>query len=191
MKQGEKTKKLILDTSSELFYHKGYSSTSFGNIVEKTGLSKGNITYHFKNKEEILKGIVDNRLADINNMIKSWEEQTSDPKERLRLFCQMIIDEQEELEKYGCPLGTLTSEFSKHEPQLYAITLPMFQTFREWITKEYIALEYETVAANYQAMSLLSKVQGVALITHVFKDRSFLIKEIANITNHINKNITS
>lgn len=181
MKQGEKTKKLILDISSELFYHKGYSSTSFGNIVEKTGLSKGNITYHFKNKEEILKGIVDNRLADINSMMQSWEEQTSDSIERLKLFCQMIIDEQEELEKYGCPLGTLTSEFSKHEPQLYAITLPMFQAFKEWIAKEYIMLGYEKITADYQAMSLLSKVQGVAMITHVFKDRNFLIKEIESI----------
>ncbi len=181
MKQGEKTKKNILNVSSELFYQKGYSSTSFGDIVDKTGLSKGNITYHFKNKQEILKGIVENRLEGINRSIQEWEQRVRNPKERLKLFCQMIIEEQENLEKYGCPLGTLTSEFSKHEPELYAITLPMFQTFREWIAKEYKILGFKAKEANEKAMSLLSKVQGVALITHVFKDRDFLVKEIEKI----------
>jgi TetR/AcrR family transcriptional regulator, transcriptional repressor for nem operon len=185
MKQGDKTKKLILDTSSELFYHKGYGATSFGDIVQKTGLSKGNITYHFKNKQEILKGIISNRLEEIQSAIKSWEEQTSSPKERLKLFCQMIIDEQENLEKYGCPLGTLTSEFSKHEPELYQIALPMFETFREWIAKEYQSLGFDESQADEKAMSLLSKVQGVAMVTHVFKDRKFLIKEIENIKKEI------
>lgn len=185
MKQGEKTKKFILDVSSELFYHKGYSSTSFGNIVEKTGLSKGNITYHFKNKEEILKGIVQNHLEGIQSSIQEWEKTSDDPKERLKMFCQMIIDEQENLEKYGCPLGTLTSEFSKHEPQLYAITLPLFQTFREWIAKEYVSLGSSEKKADEKAMSLLSKVQGIAMITHVFKDKIFLQKEIAKIKTEI------
>jgi TetR/AcrR family transcriptional regulator, transcriptional repressor for nem operon len=178
MKQGDKTKKLILDTSSELFYHKGYGATSFGDIVQKTGLSKGNITYHFK-------GIISNRLEEIQSAIKSWEEQTSSPKERLKLFCQMIIDEQENLEKYGCPLGTLTSEFSKHEPELYQIALPMFETFKIWLAKEYQTLGNNKKQANEKAMSLLSKVQGVAMVTHVFKDRKFLIKEIENIKKEI------
>ncbi|WP_428738789.1 TetR/AcrR family transcriptional regulator [Sulfurimonas sp.] len=185
MKQGEKTKKLILDVSSELFYHKGYSSTSFGDIVEKTGLSKGNITYHFKNKEEILKGIVQNRLEGIQSSIQEWKKTSDDSKERLKMFCEMIVDEQENLEKYGCPLGTLTSEFSKHEPQLYAITLPLFQTFREWIAKEYVSLGSGKEEADEKAMSLLSKVQGVALITHVFKDKEFLVREIDSIKKEL------
>ena len=185
MKQGEKTKKLILDASSELFYQKGYGSTSFGDIMQKIGLSKGNITYHFKNKEEILKGIVDKRLKEISITIKLWEEQTSDSKKRLRLFCQMIIDEQENIEKYGCPLGTLTSEFSKHKPKLYKIALPMFQTFREWLAKEYQSLGLGINIADEKAMSLLSKVQGVAMVTHVFKDRDFLLKEIESIKKEL------
>lgn len=185
MKQGDKTKKLILDTSMELFYHKGYSSTSFGDIVEKTALSKGNITYHFKNKQEILKGIVDNHLQNIDSAIQKWENQTSNPKKRLQLFCQMIIDQSGELEKYGCPLGTLTSEFSKHEPELYKITLPMFQKYRNWIAKEYQNAGIDKKQADEKAMSLLSKVQGVAMVTHVFKDKEFLQKEIDKIKKEI------
>ena len=185
MKQGERTKKSILDASSELFYHKGYGATSFGDIVQKTGLSKGNITYHFNTKEAILKGIIDNRLHDIDVEIAQWEAQTDEPIARLKLFCQMIVEQREDLERYGCPLGTLTSEFSKHEPELHAIALPMFQRFRVWLAKEYARLGYDQNEADEKAMSLLSRVQGVALITHVFKDKAFLLKEIATIQDQL------
>jgi len=187
MKQGEKTKEFILETSSRLFYEKGYSSTSFGDIVKGTGLSKGNITYHFKNKKEILIGIVNNRIKDINRSINNWELAASDHKSRLKLFCDMLIEQAEELEKFGCPLGTLTSEFSKHEPDLYKITLPMFEILRDWLQKEYESLGAKEELAYYKAMSLLSKVQGISVLTHIFKERSFLMKEIENIKESIEK----
>ncbi|WP_415398527.1 TetR/AcrR family transcriptional regulator [Sulfurimonas sp. CS5] len=48
----------MLDAYNELFYKNGYASTSFSDIENITGLSKGNITYHFKNKQSILEGII-------------------------------------------------------------------------------------------------------------------------------------
>lgn len=185
MKQGEKTKKLILETSGALFYHKGYANTSFGDIMHATGLSKGNITYHFKTKPDILKGIIDQRLKKIHTLIAQWERDTSDPKARLRCFCQMIKDQAENLERYGCPLGTITSEFSKNQPELHELALPMFGEFRVWLTKEFQRLGVED--ADYAALSLISKVQGVALVTHVFKERAFLEREIAAIIKELEK----
>jgi len=185
MKQGNKTKNLILDASNELFYKNGYASTSFSDIVNSTGLSKGNITYHFKNKQNILEAIIENRLTDINKLLLLWEKSTDDPKKRLILFCEMIIQEQNNLKNFGCPMGTLTSEFSKNQPELYNITIPLFKRFREWLKEQFYLLGLSEKKADERAMSLLAYVQGISTITHVFKDLNFLNQEMDKLKKSI------
>jgi len=185
MKQGEKTKFFILDESNKLFYMNGYASTSFSDIVEKTGLSKGNITYHFKNKQIILEGIVAKRMLEIEVTFKGWEEQSAEPKERLLLFCDMVVCRQNDLKKFGCPMGTLTAEFSKNEPELYEITLPMFKLYRTWLKEQFELLGFSSRYADEEAMSLVSKVQGIAMVTHAFKDTEFLSREMKKIKDWV------
>ena len=183
MKQGEKTKNYILDESNRLFYVNGYASTSFSDIMNATGLSKGNITYHFKNKQTILEGIVAKRMGEIEASFRAWEEQGATAKERLILFCEMIVGEQKSIESFGCPMGTLTAEFSKNQPELYALTLPMFSAYRVWLKEQFE--ELDSSHADEEAMSLLSRVQGVAMVTHAFKDKSFLTYEMRKIKDEI------
>ena len=181
MKQGDKTKQHILEQSNRLFYTNGYAHTSFTDIMKATGLSKGNITYHFKNKEAILKGIIVQRLREIERSFKAWEERSQDPKERLLSFCDMIISERENLTSYGCPMGTLTAEFAKNEPTLYTITLPLFQSYRSWLSKQYTLLIADNAKADERAMSLLAKVQGIAMVAHAFGDKAFLVREMQRV----------
>ena len=183
MKQGEKTKNYILEESDKLFYINGYASTSFSDIVKVTNLSKGNITYHFKNKQMILEGIINKRILEIEANFSEWEKKVTSPIARLHLFCDMIINEQDNLKSFGCPMGTLTAEFSKNEPELYSLTVPMFQSYKKWLTKQFTLLKFTN--AEEQSMSLLAKVQGVAMVTHAFKDTAFLITEMQKIKDKI------
>ena len=185
MKHGNKTKLRILDEANKLFYHQGFNATSISHIVNVTGLSKGNITYHFKNKQEILERIIDNRLMEINELLSSWNKEFISPVDRLVRFCEMLLDEQDNLKHYGCPMGTLTGEFSKSQDTLYQITLPMFQRFQTWLIEQFILLSFSSEQANENALELLSRVQGISVITHVFKDTSFLNREVSKLTTEI------
>ena len=49
----KETQDLIINTSFELFYEKGYNATSIPDIMKETSLSKGAFYHHFKNKHEI------------------------------------------------------------------------------------------------------------------------------------------
>jgi hypothetical protein len=51
-------------------------------------------------------------------------------------------------------MGTSTSEFSKNEPELYEITLPLFERFKEWLTQEYLNLKFTNKEAQQKAMKL-------------------------------------
>lgn len=52
------TRQEILDTAKILFNERGYNNVSTGDIAARLGISKGNLTYYFKKKEEIIEAIV-------------------------------------------------------------------------------------------------------------------------------------
>ena len=162
MKQGQKTKNIILEASAKSFYEKGYDATSFSDIVKITGLSKGNITYHFKTKKDIVEAIIALRTLELDNILKEWEKNTSSPKKRLYLFCQMIIDSKNELQNYGCPIGTMISEFAKNNEILHPSSLVMFKHLISWCSEQYILMDYTKKEAKRHAMRLLSRLQGIA-----------------------------
>lgn len=58
VKEAEERKNEILDVASDLFVSKGYDSTSMNDIIEKVGIAKGTLYYHFKSKEDILDAII-------------------------------------------------------------------------------------------------------------------------------------
>lgn len=48
----------ILKTAKELFNEQGFNTVSTRDIAEALGISKGNLTYYFKRKEEIVEAIL-------------------------------------------------------------------------------------------------------------------------------------
>lgn len=54
----KKTKAKILSVAIEVFNERGYSSVNLRELSEMIGVSRGNLTYHFKDKEELLEAIV-------------------------------------------------------------------------------------------------------------------------------------
>lgn len=58
-KYPEKTQKLIIEVSTQLFMEKGYENTTLNDIISNLGgLTKGAIYQHFKSKEEIYEAVI-------------------------------------------------------------------------------------------------------------------------------------
>jgi len=52
------TKEKIIRTATKTFNEKGYSAVNLKELAQVIGISRGNLTYHFKNKNELLEAIV-------------------------------------------------------------------------------------------------------------------------------------
>lgn len=48
----------ILDAAEQLFVTKGFDETSTNDILERVGIARGTLYYHFKSKEEILNAMI-------------------------------------------------------------------------------------------------------------------------------------
>ncbi|MBG9587690.1 TetR/AcrR family transcriptional regulator [Cytobacillus firmus] len=58
-KAAEERRNEILDGADELFGQKGFDGTSTNDILEKVGIARGTLYYHFKSKEDIMDALVD------------------------------------------------------------------------------------------------------------------------------------
>lgn len=62
-KKAEERKSEILDAAGELFGQKGFDGTTTNDILEKVGVARGTLYYHFKSKEEIMNALIERHTA--------------------------------------------------------------------------------------------------------------------------------
>jgi len=185
-KKSERTRQKIIEAANRLFYHKGYHSTSFTDVVNASGVPRGNIYYYYKSKEDILAAALSYRISRIDHMLQAWTGQYRTPIERLNRFLEILPDSIESLVRYGCPMGTLNAELGKNEPELQAKAKAMFLLFEDWLTDQFAELGYAGRAREF-ARRLLSRGQGVSMITHVYQDKRFLMQETDLLARWVNK----
>lgn len=172
------TREQIIDTANRLFYEHGYEHTSFASIAQAVGISRGNFYYHFKTKDEILQAVIEARLSSTRDMLATWSEESSDPLERVRRFVEIVVTNQGDIENYGCPVGTLSSELAKLEHPSREHAVGVFDMFRTWLREQFEHLGASN-EADALALHVLSFSQGVAALSNAFHDRDFVDREVA------------
>lgn len=82
-KEAAETRQQILDTALDVFSRKGYSRTTFVDIAEQIGLTKGAVYWHFKTKTDLLVALIESSLYRKGLRINSPDNLT-DSIESLR-----------------------------------------------------------------------------------------------------------
>lgn len=177
MTKAETTRGQIIEAADRLFYHQGFEHTSFAHIAEAVQISRGNFYYHFKTKDEILDAVIGARLAKTRAMLAQWDIEGKDPAGRIRCFIHILVANREDIQRYGCPVGTLTSELAKLGHASQAEANEIFTLFRTWLKQQFSKLGLEA-QADELAMHLLARSQGVASLANAFHDEDFIRQEV-------------
>jgi AcrR family transcriptional regulator len=83
------TEKRILTESMRLFLEKGYHGTSIEDITRAAHLTKGALYWHFKNKEDLLKRIIEEyEKRFLDGMIQAVEEVKGGISEKIEKYFQ-------------------------------------------------------------------------------------------------------
>jgi AcrR family transcriptional regulator len=179
-RKGEQTRAEIIACAKDLFYQRGYAATSFSDIVDAAGVYRGNIYHYFKTKDEILEAVVAQRLQEFGALQEAWEQDCTGPRERLMRFVEMIAQNENDLVRFGCPIGTLNTELGKRRRDLQRSAKALFDLFRDWLMTQFVALGRGTEAESL-ALHLLARAQGISLIAHVYQDTALLEREVATL----------
>jgi AcrR family transcriptional regulator len=87
----------ILKSAAAAFRHRGYHGASVDEIASALEMTKGNLYYYFRNKEEILFSCHDYSLDVLLTLLDEVQAEASRPDEKLRklvlAFIHVILDE--------------------------------------------------------------------------------------------------
>ena len=116
----------------ELFWLKGYSSTSIADILSRSQVNSGSLYYFFPGKQDLLLAVLEAYRDGIWPMLlePAWGD-IDDPVERvfalLALYRRHIVDTEC---TYGCPIGSLALELHDADP---AVRERIAENFTAWI----------------------------------------------------------
>ena len=167
------TKQRIIQAANQLFYCKGFSQTSFSDVVAEADVPRGNIYYYFKSKEDILKAVIRYRLDTISGMLTEWDKSIKEPQKRLERFVKIMYDSTPALLRSGCPMGTLAMEFAKGEQELREQAKKLFDIFQRWLVNQFRDMGYADEAHDL-SLQLLARGQGLIVVSQVYQDPGFL-----------------
>ena len=113
---GAATRQRIVLAAMELFWEKGYQSTSVADLLQRAGVHSGSLYHYFPGKQDVLIAVLEMYLDGIDAMLLSpvWQN-VPDPIDRifalLGKYRELILSTHC---TYGCPIGSLALEL--HEP---------------------------------------------------------------------------
>jgi TetR/AcrR family transcriptional regulator, transcriptional repressor for nem operon len=174
------TRECIVEAADRLFYEQGFEHTSFAQIAQAVGISRGNFYYHFKTKDDILDAVITHRLARTSSMLDNWEVQGDSPSDRIRSFIGILMMNRAKIKRYGCPVGTLCTELAKLNHPAKENANQLFSLFRVWLRRQFELLGREQ-DADALAMHLLAFSQGVATLANAFEDEGFVDSEVSSL----------
>lgn len=174
--KGDAIKQRIIEKADELFYQRGYEKTSFSDIAKAVNISRGNFYYHYKTKDEILDAVINQRLCNIQHLLKEWEQSEPDCKKLIHRFIDLMTHNKANISQYGCPVGTLCLELTKIQHAMRDNATQIFSLFRNWLVELFVKLG-KPEKADQLAMYLLTHTQGLSTMITTFED-DFYVQEI-------------
>lgn len=114
------TRQRIVLTAMQLFWEKGYGSTSIADVLQGAGVNSGSLYHFFPGKQDLLLAVLDLYETGLHPMLlePAWA-QVHDPIERvfalLARYRQSIVGTDC---TYGCPIGSIALEIHEPDPPL-------------------------------------------------------------------------
>ncbi len=115
----------------ELFWAKGYGSTSIADILHRAGINSGSLYHFFPGKQDLLVAVLETYRDGIGPMLlePAWDG-IEDPIDRifalLARYRQLIVETDC---SYGCPIGSLALELHEPDP---VVRERMAENFDRW-----------------------------------------------------------
>jgi AcrR family transcriptional regulator len=134
------TRSRIVAAAMELFWDKGYGSTSIADILGRAGVNSGSLYHFFPGKQDLLVAVLEAYRDGIGPMLLEpvWAG-VDDPVERvfalLAKYRQLIIDTDCH---YGCPIGSLALEIHEPDP---VVRERLVENFDAWTGAIRVCLE--------------------------------------------------
>lgn len=167
----------LIHIAARLFLSKGFKYTSIEDVVEKSGVSRSNLYYHFTSKEELLYAVVDfwgNRYESALEISLGQREFSA--QQRIENFIQLLLHEVEARGNKGnCPFIAMYEQSPAEAEEIHHRIHRFFSCLHNYIT-ELLAQGIESgefrdeVSAEQSAYLFVSSLEGSLMLAETMGD---------------------
>jgi TetR/AcrR family transcriptional regulator, transcriptional repressor for nem operon len=178
--KGRATRDRIVAAASVLMFERGVANTSTEDVLKAAGLTSPSQLYHyFRDKRSLTQAVIAHQTELVLGAQRQLLAQL-DSVEALRAWRDAIVELQRARQfQGGCPLGSLSTELSDHDPRARTQLAAGYQQWQQAIQDGLSAMrqrgELDADADPERlALALLTALQGGLLMTQVRRDTQAL-----------------
>ena len=184
------TRGKIVEAAMELFWLKGYNSTSIADILSRTQLNSGSLYHVFPGKQDVLIAVLEAYVEGLYpRLIDPAWEGVSDPIERifalLDRYRWLIVETDC---TYGCPIGSLALELHEADP---AVRDLLALNFANWVGAIRRCLDDagDRLPADLDRQALaefvLTTMEGGVMQARTHRDVAYFDRGVGALRSHI------
>lgn len=183
------TRSRILMTAMELFWEKGYNSTSVADILSRSQVHSGSLYHFFPGKQDVLVGVLEAYRDGIeDNLLAPAWEGIEDPVERIFALLagyrmQLVLTDC----TYGCPIGNLALEIHEPDPRIRELLAVNFSNWKGAI-EQCLAAAGDRLGADLDRPALaefvLTVMEGAIMQSRTYRDLAPFDRNVAVLRGH-------
>jgi TetR/AcrR family transcriptional repressor of nem operon len=180
------TRDRIVEAAMELFWLKGYNSTSIADILSRSQVNSGSLYYFFPGKQDVLIAVLEAYRDGIGPMLlePAWTG-IDDPIDRLFAllgsYRRAIVETDCE---YGCPIGSLALELHEPDPAVRALIAANFDAWIDAVANSLgDAADRFPAGTNLRAIAelALNVMEGGVMQARTYRDVAYFDRSVAQL----------
>src|SRR5688500_15109315 len=186
---GKDTRARVVDAAMELYWLKGYGSTSIADILSRSQVNSGSLYHFFPGKQDLLLAVLDAYRDGIGPMLlePAWDG-VDDPIERVFALLDSYRRALIETEcSYGCPIGSLALELHEADP---IVREKLAENFTGWVEAVERCLRDAAHrfprSTDLRALAelVLNVMEGGVMQTRTYRDVAYFDRAVAQLRTH-------
>jgi AcrR family transcriptional regulator len=183
------TRTRIVQAAMELFWLKGYGSTSIADILSRSQVNSGSLYYFFPGKQDVLIAVLEAYRDGIGPMLlkPAWDG-VEDPVDRVFALLDSYRRALIETDcTYGCPIGSLALELHEPDPPVRELLAANFEAWVDAVADCFRASDRLTRDADHRALAelALNVMEGGVMQARTFRDIAHFDRAIAQLRVHV------
>jgi AcrR family transcriptional regulator len=183
------TRQRIVEAAMELFWLKGFGSTSIADILSRSQVNSGSLYYFFPGKQDVLIAVLEAYRDGIGRMLlePAWIG-VEDPVERVFALLASYRRALVETDcSYGCPIGSLALELHEPDPPVRELMAANFSAWVEAVETQLRAAEGRfPPGTDFRALAelVLSVMEGGVMQARTFRDVGHFDRAVGQLRTH-------
>jgi AcrR family transcriptional regulator len=196
MGKGYETRERILDIAEAAVLAKGFGATSIEELIAEAGLTKSGFFYHFKDKNELARGLLERYVAQTDKLFADVfgraKELSEDPLQAFLVGLKLFAEEMAALPNGhpGCLVATMSYQdrlFSRDVREIVTKTVIDWNGFFRDTLAEIVAVypPREPVDLDELSRMIVCTIDGAIIMGKTLGRPEVLPEQIMMIRGHI------